>query len=381
MADSSLGPSTPLVPPLYQSSVYNLPDLDALDRVMNGAEAGFIYARDGHPNAKTLADHLAKLEAGRWAIVCGSGMASLSAAFLGYVSAGDRIIASNRLYGRTTKLLRQELGRFSVKTSIVDCNDLDSVRTAFAEPARVLFVETMSNPMCRTVDVPALAEIAHAHQAKLVVDNTFATPSLFRPLEHGADMVMESLTKIMGGHSDVTLGVIAGTDPELLPGVQQIVSTWGLSANPFDCWLCERGLATLDLRVRASSENAAALADWLVDQPGVSRVIYPGRSDHPDHAIARRFFGNWFGHVLCFELAGGREAVNRFMRRAPGIPFSPSLGHVGTTLSHPETTSHRYESPTEKRWQGITDGLIRLSVGIEPIEQIKSAMTIGLALD
>jgi cystathionine beta-lyase/cystathionine gamma-synthase len=251
MADSSLGHSTPLAQPLYQSSVYNLPDLDALDRVMNGVEAGFIYARDGHPNAKALADHLAQLEAARWAIVCGSGMASLSAAFLGYVSAGDRIIASNRLYGRTTKLLRQELGRFGVKTSIVDCNDLDAVRAAFAEPARVLFVETMSNPMCRTVDVPALAEIAHAHQAKLVVDNTFATPSLFRPLEHGADMVMESLTKMMGGHSDVTLGVIAGTDPELLPAVQQIVSTWGLSANPFDCWLCERGLATLDLRVRA----------------------------------------------------------------------------------------------------------------------------------
>jgi cystathionine beta-lyase/cystathionine gamma-synthase len=378
MIDPQLGPSVPLVPPLYQSSVYNLPDLDALDRVMNGEQAGFIYARDGHPNAKALADKLAKLESAKWAIVCGSGMAALSAAFFGYVSLGDRIVASNRLYGRTNKLLRQELQRFGVKTTVVDCNDLDAVRAAFAEPARVLFVETMSNPLCRTVDVPALAEIAHQHGAKLVVDNTFATPTLFRPLKHGADLVMESLTKVIGGHSDLTLGLVAGNDPELLPAMTQIVSTWGLAANPFDCWLCERGLPTLELRVQASARNAMLIADWLSKQPGVSRIVYPGREDHPDHAIARKLLGDSFGNMLCFELAGGREAVNRFMRTATGIPFSPSLGHVGTTLSHPDTTSHRYESPAEKRRQGITDGLIRLSVGVEPFERIRDEMATGL---
>jgi cystathionine gamma-synthase len=380
MTDPLLGPSAPLVPPLYLSSVYNLPDLDTLDRVMSGQETGFIYARDGHPNAKGLADRLAALESAKWGIACGSGMAALTAAFLGYVSAGDRVIASNRLYGRTNKLLRQELVRFGVKTTVVDCNDLDAVRAAFAEPARVLFVETISNPLCRTVDVPALAEIAHAHNAKLVVDNTFATPVLYRPLEHGADLVMESLTKVIGGHSDVTLGLVAGTDPELLPTVSQIVSTWGLAANPFDCWLCDRGLPTLDLRMRTSARNAKELADWLAEQPGVSRVVYPGRPEHPDHAIAQRLMGDWFGNMLCFELAGGREAVNAFIRRAPAIPFSPSLGHFGTTLSHPDTTSHRYESPAEKRRQGITDGLIRLSVGIEPFERVRDEMARGLAL-
>lgn len=380
MTDPMLGPSVPLVPPLYQSSVYNLPDLDALDRVMNGQQAGFIYARDGHPNSKSLADKLAVLESAKWAIVCGSGMAALSAAFLGYVNAGDRVIASNRLYGRTNKLLRQELNRFGVKTTVVDCNDLAAVRSAFAEPARVLFVETMSNPLCRTVDVPALAGIAHQHNAKLVVDNTFATPTLFRPLEHGADLVMESLTKVIGGHSDVTLGVIAGNDPELLPALAQIVSTWGLAANPFDCWLCERGLPTLEMRVRESSRNAKLIADWLAEQPGVSRVIYAGQPDHEDHAIARKLLGDSFGNILCFDLAGSRDAVNRFMRKATGIPFSPSLGHVGTTLSHPDTTSHRYESPAEKRRQGITDGLIRLSVGIEPFDRIRDEMAKGLAL-
>jgi cystathionine gamma-synthase len=380
MNDPLLGPSTPLVPPLYQSTVYNLPDLDALDRVMNGESPGFIYARDAHPNGKNLADKLAALESAKWAVVCGSGMGSLSAAFLGYVSSGDRIIASNRLYGRTTKLLRQELARFGVKSSIVDVNDLDAVRNAFAEPAKVLFIETMSNPLCRMPDVPALAEITRKHGAKLVADNTFATPVLFRPLEHGADMVMESLTKVIGGHSDVTLGAIAGNDPELLPAITQIVSTWGLAANPFDCWLCDRGLPTLPLRVQASSRNAARLADWLAAQPGVSRVVYPGRREHEDHEIARRLLGEEFGNMLCYELPGGREAVNSFMRRAPKIPFSPSLGHVGTTLSHPDTTSHRYESPAEKRRQGISDGLIRLSVGIEPFEQIRDEMARGLAI-
>jgi cystathionine beta-lyase/cystathionine gamma-synthase len=214
----------------------------------------------------------------------------------------------------------------------------------------------------------------------LIVDNTFATPVLFRPLEHGADLVMESLTKIIGGHSDVTLGVIAGNDTDLLPQITQIVSTWGLAANPFDCWLCDRALPTLELRVRESARNASLLADWLATQPGVSRVVFPGRPDHPDHAVAKRLLGSEFGHMLCFELAGGREAVNRFMRQAPEIPFSPSLGHVGTTISHPDTTSHRYEPPAEKRRQGITDGLIRLSVGIEPQEQIRRAMKKGLAL-
>jgi cystathionine beta-lyase/cystathionine gamma-synthase len=379
MTDPLLGPTVPLVPPLYQSSVYNLPDLDALDRVMNGESPGFIYARDGHPNAQSLAARLATLESAKWAVVCGSGMAALSAAFLGYVSSGDRIIASNALYGRTTKLLRQELKRFGVTTTVVDANDVDAVRGAFAQPARVLFVETMSNPLCRVPDIPALAEVARNHNAKFVVDNTFATPVLFRPLEHGADLVMESLTKVIGGHSDVTLGAIAGNDAELLPAVLQIVSTWGLHANPFDCWLCDRGLPTLDLRVRASSANAFRLAEWLSSQPGVCRVVYPGLRDHPDHAVARRLFGDDFGNMLCFELAGGRSAVNGFMRRATGIPFSPSLGHVATTLSHPDTTSHRYESPAAKRRQGITDGLIRLSVGVEPFEQIRAEMTKGLA--
>ena len=373
-----LGPSVPLVPPLFQSSVYALPDLDALDRIMDGAEPGFIYARDSHPNAKALAQRLADLEGAAWAVVTGSGMAAITAGLLALVKQGDRIIASNRLYGRTTQLFSQELSRYGVRTDFIDPRDLDQVARALETPARVLFVETMSNPLLSMVDIEAQAKLCDERDCLLFVDNTFATPELVRPLELGAHLVMESLTKMIGGHSDVTLGVVCGHDPKLLPQVTQVMSIWGLASNPFDCWLAARGMETLRLRMRAASANAAALADWLAKQSAVSQVVYPGRPEHPDYALARRLLGDTFGNMLCFEVKGGREAVNRFMRGAPGVPFSPSLAHVTTTCSHPATTSHRYVSPAERRRQGISDGLIRLSVGCEDLRQIQAEMKKGL---
>jgi cystathionine beta-lyase/cystathionine gamma-synthase len=372
-----LGQSTPLVPPLFQSSVYTLPDLDALDRIMNGAAPGFIYARDGHPNARQLAEQLAALEGANWAVVCGSGMGAISAVVLATVSQGERIVASNRLYGRTTQLFMEELPRFGVKTTLVDTNDLAAVRAALAEPPRLLFVETMSNPLLRVVDLESLADLAEERGCRLVVDNTFATPVLCRPLDFGAHFVMESLTKMIGGHSDVTLGVVGGRE-DLMAEATRAMSIFGLASNPFDCWLALRGLTTLPLRMKAASANAAALADWLATQPGVTRVVYPGRTDHPDHEVAGRVLAEGYGNMLCFELDGGRDAVNHFMRHARGVPFSPSLGHTATTCSHPATTSHRYASPAEKRRQGIGDGLIRLSVGVEELKDIRAEMAKGL---
>jgi cystathionine gamma-synthase len=379
MSDATpLGRTVPLVTPLYQSSVYTLPDLDALDRIMNAEAPGFIYARDAHPNAKRLAELLAETEKARWGVVTGSGMAAITALVVANVETGQRIVASNRLYGRTVQLFGQELGRFGVLVEYVDANDLGHVDAALAKGARMLFVETMSNPLLRVVDLDGLASLAKRHRCLFVVDNTFATPILCKPLEHGADLVMESLTKMIGGHSDVTLGFLGGNDDERLTGLNAAVSIWGLASNPFDCWLTERGLATLELRMRAACQNAALLAEWLAEQPGVSRVVYPGRPDHPEHLLAQELFDGGYGNMLCFELDGGRDAVNRFMRQAPGIPFSPSLGHSATTLSHPATTSHRYVSPAERRRQGITDGLIRLSVGPEDVEKIRHEMLPGL---
>ncbi len=374
----SLGATKPLVTPIYQSSVYTIPDLDALDAIMNDGEPGYIYARDAHPNAKQLGKLLAKTEGAKWALVTGSGMAAISAIVLATVQQGQRILASNRLYGRTVQLFTQELGRFGVATDYVDCNDLAAVEYALQKKPKLLFVETMSNPLVRVVDIAALADLAHDAGALLVVDNTFATPILTKPMELGADFVMESLTKMIAGHSDVTLGLVCANDEDMLPAVSAASSIWGLASNPFDCWLAERGLATLELRMQAASANAAQLADWLGAQSGVSRVWYPGRADHPDHKLAERVLDGAFGPMLCFELEAGRDAVNRFLHRAPGIPFSPSLGHSSTTLSHPATTSHRYVSPAEKKRQSITDGLIRLSVGVEPLAQIQKEMKKGL---
>ena len=389
---NDLGASSPLVPPLFQSSVYQIADLDTLDQIMEGQEAGFIYARDRHPNAVRLAQKLAELESGDWAVMCSSGMAAISAVILATLQQGDRLVASHRLYGRTTQLFTTGLGRFGIHCSLVDAGNLDEVRRALKSTekgrAKLLFVETLSNPLLRAVDIPALAELAHQGGALLFVDNTFATPILCRPLELGADVVMESLTKMIGGHSDVTLGVVAGkAEPGNAPGqdplylqVCQEVSIWGLSSPPFDCWLAERGLATLNLRMKAACRNAAALAAWLSQQPGVVAVAYPGLPQHPDHQLASRLFDHGLsGNMLCFELKGGRDAVNRFLQNAPGLPFSPSLGHFSTTLSHPASTSHRYSSPKDRQRQGITEGLIRLSVGIEELAEIQAEIARGLS--
>ena len=380
MTPLDLGPARPLAPPLYAASVYSLPDLDALDAVSDGHAPGYIYARDAHPNADQLAAQLAALEGGAWGVVCSSGMAALSAAFLALVSAGDAVLASTRLYGRTSGLLKDQLGRYGVKTYQVDVNDLAATRAAVAEhKPKVVYAETLSNPLCRAPDLPALAEIAHAGGAKLVVDNTFATPVIARPLEAGADLVMESLTKMVGGHSDVFLGLLAGRDPALRAVVSQVVSVWGLLGGPFDCWQVERGLVTLGLRMRAATANAAALADWLATRPGVTRVVYPGRPDHPDYDLAKRLYPGGCGNMLCVELAGGRDGVNRFLRAAPGVPLCPSLGHATTTVSWPGGASHRFVPAAEKEAEGITPGLVRVSVGCEPFADLARAMAKGLA--
>jgi cystathionine beta-lyase/cystathionine gamma-synthase len=373
--------STPLVPPLAPSAVYTFPDLDALDAAYGATPPDFTYCRDGHPNARFLADVLTKLHGGTWGQLFPSGMAAVAGALVPLLKTGSRVVASNQLYGKSTKLLAGELSRFGVATTFVDTADLAAVRAALREPAAAVLVETVSNPLCRVADLPALAPLAHAAGAKLVVDNTFASPVLCRPLALGADVVMESLTKIIGGHGDVMLGFLSGTDAAFGKTVEAAASTWGYHAAPFDCWLTARGLDTLELRVRAAAANCEKAADCLAGQPGVVRVVYPTRSDHPDHAVAKRVLPAGPGHVFAVELAGGRDGVNKFMRNAgTALPFAPSLGHATTTLSHPDTTSHRYVPEAEKRAMGITPGLIRVSVGSEPFEKLAVALAKGLNL-
>jgi cystathionine beta-lyase/cystathionine gamma-synthase len=306
-------------------------------------------------------------------------MAALSAVLLAVLRQGDHVVASNRLYGKSTQLLVTEFVRFGVETTQVDLSNLDEVANAIRDNTKIVLVETLSNPLLRVADVSRLARMTSERSCLLVVDNTFASPILLQPLQLGADFVIESLTKIIGGHSDVTLGVVAAriSANDFQAPLRSSVSTWGFAAPAFDCWLVLRSLATLDVRVRQACRNAIELARWLEDAHGL-KVIHPGLDSHPDHVLAGNLLGDAPGHMLCFEVSGGRDGVNRFLRSASRVPFSPSLGDAVTTLSHPATTSHRYVPAPQRQVQGITDGLLRLSVGIEPLDQIKNKLAEGL---
>jgi cystathionine beta-lyase/cystathionine gamma-synthase len=261
---------TPLAPPLYAASVYRCESPQQAGDLLAGNETGFVYSRDGHPNGALLAEKCRQLHRAERAALCGSGMGALAAATLSLLQPGDHVVASNQLYGRSLRLLTDDLTRWGVKTTIVDTTRLGVVRSALTTETKLLIVETISNPLLRVADVAGLAAVAHERNVALLVDNTFASPALFRPLEHGADLVLESLTKIMNGHSDVLLGMLCGPE-KLWPRVPATISTFGLSAAPFDCWLAWRGLGTLAVRFELDGwPNEARLPQSII--PGSSRI-------------------------------------------------------------------------------------------------------------
>ena len=357
----------PLAPPIQLSSVFEFADLDQVDAIYGGTQDGFVYARDGHPNAAQLAEKVARIEGGEAAIICASGMAAESALFLAHLKAGDRVAISEGLYGRTTTLVAGELARFGVGHDLFDATDPGSLRAVLTSATRMAFTETLSNPLLRLADIAGLAAITRPAGVLLAVDHTFA-PLLCRPLELGADVVVHSLTKSIGGHSDVTLGALVGRR-DWIRRTAHVASTFGLTGNPFDSWLALRGMATLAVRTDRACGNALELARRLEAHPRVERVHYPGLPSHPDHALAVRMFGDRFGSMVSFDV-GSRAAADSLIRRLRHIPYAPSLGDVSTTLSHPTTTSHRAQTPEQWARQGITPGLIRLSVGIEAVEDL-----------
>lgn len=371
-------PTAPHAPPIYLSSVYECRDPAQADALLGGREPGYVYARDGHPNADMLAEKCRQLHAMPRAAITSSGMSALAAVLLSQVQAGEHVLVSHQLYGRTLALMTREAARLGITSTLVDTSSLDAVRRAMTKQTRLVLVETISNPLLRVADLASLAEIAHQGGAALVADNTLASPAVCRPHEFGADWVMESLTKMINGHSDVILGLLCGTD-ERWQRVPEVISSWGLASAPFDCYLALRGLATLGVRMERACDNALAVAGQLAAAPQVERVYYPGLAEHPDHALAGRQFGGRFGSLVTFTLAGGAAAAQAFITSARQIPFCPSLGELNTTLSHPESTSHRGLSPAARAALGITGGTIRLSVGIESRESVAAAVAEGLA--
>ena len=385
--------SRPVVAPLHPSVVYASASADALDAHYEGRVAGYTYAREGHPNADMLAEKIDWLEGGEGGLITGSGMAAISAMFLGLLSRGDHVLAGDQLYGRSLRMLTRDLPRLGIETSFADAGDADAMAAALRPNTRIILVEAVSNPTLRVADMKGIAALATGSDVLLAVDNTFTTPAMFRPLESGGDIVINSVTKFLAGHSDVTLGYVTARNADHRQAMRDAAVTWGLTPSPFDCWLADRGLHSFDLRFAAAERSAAAIADHLSGHiaggGGIRRVLYPGRVDHPDHDRAQVLFGGRYGNMVTFEIAGaknsggensgGRDEVNLFIEAAAGIPFAPTLGDIGSTLSHPASSSHRGLGVDERAALGIGEGMFRLSVGIEPVEMLIGELDAALA--
>lgn len=371
--------SRPVVTPLCPAVVYRSDDPDQLDDQYEGRATGYTYAREGHPNATVLCEKIDWLEGmdpawGR-GTVTGSGMGAISALFLGLLKTGDHIVAGDQLYGRSLRLLTQDLPRMGFATTLADPTDTTAFAQAIRPETRMILVEVVSNPTLRVADMVGIAALARQHNLILAVDNTFTTPRAYQPFAHGADVVIHSITKLLAGHSDATLGWIGARTHAHNTALYDAAVTWGLTPSPFDCWLAERGLHTFDLRFDRAQATAARLADRLAETEGVETVLYPTRPDHPDHNRAAGLLGPHGGNMVSFRLNGGRETANAFVRAAEHIPFAPTLGDVGTTLSHPASSSHRGLTSEGRAALGITEGFFRVSVGCEDPDQLIGEIT------
>jgi cystathionine beta-lyase/cystathionine gamma-synthase len=366
----------PISTPIYASTTFAHPDIETTDHVLGGEEPGYSYTRWGNPTVVALEEALASLEApegGARAFVFASGMAALHAALTAAeLSSGAVVLAAEQLYGSTATLLMQIFGPAGVEVRFVDAYDLGAVEKRIAEyRPRAVVIETISNPLLRVADTSSIAEITRESGAALVVDNTFGTPYLQRPLEMGADIVVHSATKYLGGHGDLTAGVVAA-GPPYDGALDQIRKTVGYVLGPFEAWLAHRGLKTLPLRVARQCENARAISTRLASHREVAKVHHPALENHPDREIARRVLDDT-GGLVSFELeTDGREAAFEFLNALYLCVRAPSLGDVYTLAIHPATSSHRELSPARRERLGVKENLIRLSVGIEHPEDVIS---------
>jgi cystathionine beta-lyase/cystathionine gamma-synthase len=360
----------PETTPLYPSSVYTFDNLGAVNDYYAATDTNqFLYRRNGHPNQRPVEAKLAQLEGGQAATLCASGMAAIAQSCFAHLKPGDQVICTSNLYGGTYSFFENVLRPWGVDVVYADVNDTDALSKRVSSATKVIYAESVANPLLQVTDVPSLGAFAKSRAVKLFIDNTFATPMLMKPLQYGATLSIHSLTKYLNGHSDVLGGVVVGASEDVQP-VQQFAVTFGGTLSPFDAWMTERGLHTLHLRFPAQCTNAFRLAEWLEEHPAVKTVWYPGLMSHPSHELAARVLTDGFGGMLSFEVPGGMVGADALVRQLKHIRFAPSLGGVHTTLSHPGLTSHRSYSPAERAQMGIRDGVVRLSVGCEPFDVI-----------
>ncbi len=368
---------SPLAPDLSPAAVHVYTDLEDYDAVARGDRPGHYYGRNSNSNRSMLEQAVAELEGAEAGVATASGMAALHVAILALAPKPVTIVATRELYGGTLALLRQDFEPAGYETHFIDMTDLEAVRRAL-DGSGLALVETITNPLCRMPDVEVIASLARDRGVPLLVDNTFATPILFRPLELGATAVMHSATKYIGGHSDLVAGVVVGSADAMSAARARSVRT-GSTLGPFDAWLALRGLRTLDVRMRRHSDNGIALARALRAMPGVARVHHPGLEGSPSHEVARRLMPEGTGGMLAFDLDGGRQEVQRMLSRFQMVRFAASLGGLETTVSYPEITSHRGLSPAERAELGVGPGTVRVSTGIEAAEDIVADFAQALA--
>jgi cystathionine gamma-synthase len=367
-AGRELKPRDPLAPPIVQTAVYVYDDLDDYDAVARGDSPGHVYARNSSENTDWLERAVADLEGAEGAVATGSGMAAILLALLALVPEPRPLLVQRELYGVTLALLRQDFAPRGYELRYADFADLDQVRQGLKGAALVI-CETITNPLCKVVDMEAVCRLAVERQVPVLVDNTFASPALFRPLAAGATATVHSATKYIGGHSDLTAGVVAG-GAALVKEMRARGVRMGTTLGPFEAWLALRGLRTLGLRMARHSTNSVRVAEGLAGLDQVERVHHPLLEGSPGEAIARRLLPEGSGGMMAFDLAGGRDAVQGMLGRLRMVRFAASLAGVETTISYPDLTSHRSLPPEERLALGITPGTVRVSVGIEDPEDV-----------
>jgi cystathionine beta-lyase/cystathionine gamma-synthase len=364
--------------PIYQAAAFSTADAAELGDVLTGATPGYAYSRIDNPTTAALGNAVAELEGAEAGLAFATGMAAIHAAIVSVVRAGQTIVATRAVYGTTRDLLVRVLSGLGIATEFVDPRDLGAVDAALARTgAPVLYVETISNPTIVVSDLAALAEVAHRRGALLLVDNTFASPYACRPVELGADLVMHSATKYLSGHGDVLAGAVVGSH-ERIAAIRPILVDVGGALAPLAAFLVLRGLPTLAIRMERHTETALDLAAWLAGQDGVERVHYPGLPGDPSHSVAVRQL-HVFGGMLAFELTGGREAGRAFLDAMVVAERTASLGAFRTITTAPPSTTHRQLDEAALREAGIAPGLLRCSVGLEDVEDLRADMEMGLA--
>lgn len=365
------------VTPIYQTSTFAFHNArEGADRFA-GRDDGFIYTRLGNPTTRALEENIASLERAAGATATASGMAAVATVYLALLAAGDHIVSTASVYGPSRGLMVKHLSRFGVESTYVDTSDLANIEAAMRPNTKMVFVESPSNPVIAVTDLIGAARIAHAAGAVLVVDNTFASPYLQRPLELGADVVLHSVTKFINGHADVVGGIVAAATPELHQKVRMMMTLLGGNMDPHQAWLVSRGLKTLSLRVERAQANAREIATWLDAHPKVAHVTYIGLPTHPQYELANRQMTGP-GSMIGFELKGGYEAGRTLMDSVRLATLAVSLGGVETLISHPASMTHASVPREDRLSAGITDGLVRLAVGIENLEDLVADLSQAL---